>query len=82
MSDEYRISRTIGEASLFSIRFELDERFGGEWMYGRFSLTLMGQTLADGETALGDLFTMLTDVARDSVKSKIICKRPRDCWSG
>jgi len=66
MSDEHRITRTIGEPSLFSIRFQLDEHFGGERMYGRFSMNVMGNTLADGETLLGDLLTMLTDAARDN----------------
>ncbi|MCP4352055.1 MAG: hypothetical protein GY795_41860 [Desulfobacterales bacterium] len=57
----------LGNPSQFAVEFELDDSYGGEWLYGKFCYWVNGKCIGDYElgTSLRDILFMMTNVLRD-----------------
>lgn len=57
----------VGELSRFAVEYDLNENYGGEWMFGRFCYWCGGQRVGDYElgTSLRDVLFQLDQLARN-----------------
>jgi hypothetical protein len=57
----------VGEVSQFAVEYDLNEKHGGEWMFGRFCFWCGGRRIGDYDvsTSLRDVLFQLDQVGRD-----------------
>lgn len=58
---------TVGELFRFAVEYDLNENYGGEWLFGRFCYWCGGQRVGDYElgTSLRDVLFQLDQLARN-----------------
>lgn len=63
---------TFGDISQFAVSYELDDKYGGTWMFGKFCYWLQNNQLGDYDlgTSLRDVLTSLSTVVGDNGKRK------------
>jgi len=59
---------TFGDVATFAASYELDENYGGSWLFGKFCYWIGGELVGDYQlgTSLRDVVTALRTVVRDN----------------
>lgn len=57
----------FGNYSEFAIEFELDESYGGEWLYGKYRYWIKGKPVGDYDlgTSLRDILFLMKTILSD-----------------
>jgi hypothetical protein len=61
----------VGEPSQFAVEYDLNENYGGVWMFGRFCYWCGGQRVGDYEmsTSLRDVLFQLDQIAKYKLRA-------------
>jgi Immunity protein 42 len=59
---------TFGDVATFAVSYELNQDYGGSWLFGKFCYWIGGELVGDYElgTSLRDVLTVLGAVVRDN----------------
>jgi hypothetical protein len=62
----------FGDRSKFAVQFQLDQNYGGEWLFGKFCYWINGQQVGDYNlgTSLRDVLFLLVSIVRDNGQRK------------
>ena len=67
--------KTIGNISKFAVSYELNQKYGGSWLFGKFCYWIGGRVIGDYElgTSLRDMTMVLPSIVKDNGNRENYC---------